>query len=746
MELLDENGNCPVCGRSAAEVRILPYQLMPGTQLQNRYLVGKILGQGGFGITYIGFDLSLDIKVAIKEYFVLNQTSRDNTVSNQLHWTDLKGFSLDVREAFLKEARKMAKISNIPEVARVIDIFNENDTAYIVMEYVEGETLAVRMKKQQRPITWEEVRQVFFPVLRAMELVHQKGVIHRDLSPDNLMLQPDRQVRILDLGAAKDLSSNHGASSMIVAKGGFSPVEQYGERGGSDPRTDIYAICATMYYALTGKVPQTAIDRLEEDTLDFSLLAANGVPADAVSAIRAGLAVRKSDRPSSMSELLALMQGTQSEGISVAINVNCGEEKKSMAFQNKLPISEKNRIPFFLKGMIAATAMLFLVGISAVGFLLNGLLFHEDELGSLPALFVSSGAGNTVLLPQQQEDVETAVPVSSVTLSDAAISLSVGEIYSISAAVEPKNATDPAVIWTSSNERIAAVFEGKISGISAGNAVITATADGISTSCKVTVLEPEIPVRSVNLNLSELTLKVGNHHLLEASVEPIDAADPTVIWSTSDRRVVRVLGGMVTAVAEGTATVTATAGEKSASCTVTVSPAEDAVVTMLPEGIPDTLVFMSGVAGWMTELHLDRDGTFSGIYQDWNLGGVTPEMEKEAGVELPGGQCYRCEFEGRFSNFQKVSDVEYVMEMTELTYLNEPGWYVVDGAWIDNVRSAPGLDGAEKICLYLPGKATADLPDSVISWLVLAHTGELSAELEGWCLYNVTEELPFYGE
>ena len=176
-------------------------------------------------------------------------------------------------------------------------------------------------------------------------------------------------------------------------------------------------------------------------------------------------------------------------------------------------------------------------------------------------------------------------------------------------------------------------------------------------------------------------------------------------------------------------------------------PSEPVAVDQLPAGIPETLKFQSGAGAWWTELHLNQDGTFSGVYQDWNMGAVTPEMEQEAGQTLPNGQCYRCDFSGRFSNIRKVSEVEYVLEMTELTYLQEPGSHaVIDGAWFD-YSEAYGLSGAKEVRLYLPGRATADISDKISGWLVIPHgLGELPETLEGWCLYSEADGLAFYGE
>lgn len=176
-------------------------------------------------------------------------------------------------------------------------------------------------------------------------------------------------------------------------------------------------------------------------------------------------------------------------------------------------------------------------------------------------------------------------------------------------------------------------------------------------------------------------------------------------------------------------------------------PSELIAVDQLPAGIPETLKFQSGAGAWWTELYLNQDGTFSGVYQDWNMGAVTPEMEQEAGCALTRGQCYRCDFSGRFSNIRKVSEVEYVMEMTELTYLQESGSHaVIDGAWFD-YSEAYGLSGAKEVRLYLPGRATADISEEISGWLVIPHgLGELPETLEGWCLYSEADGLAFYGE
>lgn len=295
---------CPHCGyNGTAETK--PYALRPGTILRGRYLVGKVLGQGGFGITYMGVDLQLQRKLAVKEYYPANYACRQDTLGT-VHWYSkevAQEARLSGREMFLKEARKMSQVSHIPEVVQVYDMFQENDTAYICMDFIDGITLMNRLKADG-PMSWEEAKQIFLPAMTVLEQVHKAGLVHRDISPDNIMIRRDGSIRILDLGAAKDLKVNSGLSSMQVAKSGFSPPEQYMQRGNSGSWTDVYAMAATMYYALTGKLPLPAMDRMnpEGDTLDWNLPQLQMLPETVQKALKHAMALRISDRTQTMEE------------------------------------------------------------------------------------------------------------------------------------------------------------------------------------------------------------------------------------------------------------------------------------------------------------------------------------------------------------------------------------------------------------------------------------------------------------
>lgn len=303
-----ESYPCPHCGYVPSG-NATAYTLRPGSILRGKYLVGKVLGQGGFGITYIGMDLALQRKVAIKEFYPANCVGRE-TGTNRVVWYDSPQAQSTMQagqEQFLKEARKISRVSNISTVVHVFDVFQENGTAYICMEFIEGQTLQ-QLLKLTGPLPWVKAREIFLPVIQTMAQVHQQGLIHRDLSPDNLMIQRDGTVKILDLGAAKDLNLNTGISSMQVAKGGFSPLEQYLSSGESGSWTDVYALAATMYYALTGVVPPTAMDRLNRDTLRWDLPQLRTLPTEVYKALNHAMAVRKEDRTQTMEAFAAELE------------------------------------------------------------------------------------------------------------------------------------------------------------------------------------------------------------------------------------------------------------------------------------------------------------------------------------------------------------------------------------------------------------------------------------------------------
>ena len=412
---------CPRCGYMPS-VSSSAYSLRPGTILKGKYLLGKVLGQGGFGITYIGMDLALQRKVAIKEFYPANCVGRE-TGTNRVLWYDTPQAQETMSSGqaqFLKEARKMSRVSNISTVVHVFDVFQENGTAYICMEFIEGRTLQ-QMLQQTGPLPWAKTREIFLPIIQIMEQVHQQGLVHRDLSPDNLMIQPDGTVKILDLGAAKDLNLNTGASSMQVAKGGFSPIEQYITSGESGSWTDVYAMAATMYYTLTGVIPPTSMDRLNQDTLRWDLPQLQVLPAGVRKALVHAMAVRMGDRTRTMAAFFQELQHKMPDKPISGEKPAFSEKARSIAASVRKTQNNAGKKPGILSPAILSAAALVLILVIILGIISSSTKDAEDPLPALStteAVPEVTEAVSETTLPAP-ETTEAAEPMPEVTAEEA---------------------------------------------------------------------------------------------------------------------------------------------------------------------------------------------------------------------------------------------------------------------------------------------------------------------------------------
>ena len=263
-------GACPFCGYDPADAeKKYPLALKPGSILNGRYTVGRVLGQGGFGITYIALDDQTGERVAIKEYFPSEFAGRVGNISSsvQVHSENQRD-NFDYGKAqFLEEARTLAAFNGDEHIVRIYSYFEENNTAYFVMEYVDGDALDKYMARKGGRLTPEEADRLLLPVMQSLAKVHAKGIIHRDIAPDNILITKRGLAKLIDFGAARYSTGEKSKSLDVVLKHGFAPTEQYMRRGRQGPFTDVYAMAATWYYAITGKVPPDAVERMQEDTL-----------------------------------------------------------------------------------------------------------------------------------------------------------------------------------------------------------------------------------------------------------------------------------------------------------------------------------------------------------------------------------------------------------------------------------------------------------------------------------------------
>ena len=271
--------------------------LRKGTRLIGRYTIEGVLGQGGFGITYLGMDELHEKPVAIKEFFPQGIVTRNIEYQDTVTVTFVgeKDNYEKGKERFLKEARTMAKFSKDKGIVKALDFFEINNTAYIVMEYLEGVALKQYLRENKR-IDAEDLVELLVPLIEALDEIHSQGLIHRDISPDNIMVLPDGRIKLMDFGAARDYTEFGEKSLSIVLKPGYAPPEQYQTHGVQGPWTDIYALCATMYKCITGENPPDAIERVMDDHLKKISAFGISVLPQIEEAIIKGMSVAANDR------------------------------------------------------------------------------------------------------------------------------------------------------------------------------------------------------------------------------------------------------------------------------------------------------------------------------------------------------------------------------------------------------------------------------------------------------------------
>ena len=299
------NAVCEHCGFDVSKVSVPKHHLELCTILAGKYLVGMAIGEGGFGITYIGMDLNLEMRVAIKEYYPHGCAIRDmrgHSCTVTSYEGNSQQYFKEGREKFINEARVLARCESLPEIVTVRDFFKENHTAYIVMEYVEGKTLKAYLKEMGGRISVGETLSMMEPVIRSLGQVHRMNLIHRDISPDNIMIRRDGSVKVLDFGGARDFIGGNKSLS-IMLKPGYTPEEQYRTHGEQGAWTDVYAICATMYRCITGEIPPESVERTYEDQLKPFSAFKISCPGHVEKAIFKGLSVYKNARFQSMEEL-----------------------------------------------------------------------------------------------------------------------------------------------------------------------------------------------------------------------------------------------------------------------------------------------------------------------------------------------------------------------------------------------------------------------------------------------------------
>ncbi len=277
-EKIAPGAQCPVCHLTPEKYKTEPGLLMPGEVLAGKYIIGRTIGRGGFGATYLAYELNNARKVAIKEYYPIgiahrNEGERKITVLS----SDKENLFQKGANRFYEEAKTIATFNDAPNVATVYELFYENNTAYYAMEYLQGVDLKSYTKKCGGRISEGEALTIMEQMCNALTVIHSTGTIHRDISPDNIFICSGNIAKLIDFGAAKQFVGEESQSLSVILKRGFAPIEQYQKNGKHGMWTDIYALGSTIYFALTGKIPDDAMTRIEKQQKDIDSADALGI-------------------------------------------------------------------------------------------------------------------------------------------------------------------------------------------------------------------------------------------------------------------------------------------------------------------------------------------------------------------------------------------------------------------------------------------------------------------------------------
>ena len=391
-EIPEGTGPCPYCGFDLSEnVKKYPVALRAGTLLNGRYLIGRVLGQGGFGITYLAWDESLKARVAVKEYMPNDMAARMGTTVSVAMKSRAEDFAYGL-ERFQEEARTLAKFMGQPNIAGVTDYFDENGTSYFVMDYIEGISFKTYIANAGGNVSVEEALNVMIPVLRALTAVHAEGFIHRDVTPDNIYITKDGNVKLLDFGSARYSLGDKSKSLDVVLKVGYAPKEQYTRRGRQGPYTDVYSCAACLYAAITGFLPPESLERLDHDELIPLSQAGVEIPLYLERAILKGLAVQPENRFQTAGEFLEALEsqevvelpGRQPE------DQETGSEKEGSAKPKKSPLTK-----------IAVFAAIAAVAFAAVALTVS----RNSSTGA-----VGEGVSGQDMAVQEETQPEAPVP------------------------------------------------------------------------------------------------------------------------------------------------------------------------------------------------------------------------------------------------------------------------------------------------------------------------------------------------
>lgn len=355
---------CPVCGYlrdGNAEPSVLPR----GTRLGGRYILGGNIGRGGFGITYLAYDTLAGKTVAVKEYFpaALAHRGRGSHVIPNSE-KSAEQFNIGA-EKFFDEAELVRRFNGNPNIVSIYECFYKNNTAYYVMEYLDGITLE-NYVSGYGALNSSQALYIADKLTMALVVLHSGEVLHRDISPDNVMLCRDGSVKLIDFGAARQFLAEGKAGYTVIMKTGFSPAEQYSQSSDTDIRADIYSTGTLLYYALTGSVPESPYKRMEND----SAFAGNPAGADSGlwSVIEKAAAVSPSERFKSAEEFRSALAKLEINAAAVAVPDGFNSLKAESSLECEKPIKRLHKaLPITLCAVVVCSVTFAAIVVSRSG-------------------------------------------------------------------------------------------------------------------------------------------------------------------------------------------------------------------------------------------------------------------------------------------------------------------------------------------------------------------------------------------
>ncbi len=378
---------CPKCGYKHTPNTVSPNCLLPGSLLRNRYIVGVALGVGGFGITYKCLDTKLGGICAIKEYFPANIALRSNaTKLVSVAEQNIERYN-KIMKRFVEEA-ELVKTLHHRNVITIYDSFFENNTAYYVMEYCDGIDLRRYTNNFNRRLEYDEGMNILYQIMNGLEYIHSKGILHRDIAPDNIYVTKNNSVKILDFGSARSEMDQFNRELSVIVKVGYAPIEQYGGRGKQGPYTDIYALGATFYHLFTSKIPMESTQRVAEDNLEVFSSLRPDLPDNLKYCIEKAMELTTAKRISNIAEMKNIL------GLSNT-SVRITKEEPIQTPPNRPPQPPIINKPKVISGHknLGVASISTRMGAYAVDLILWGLIYFGILIGSFGMNDTAIGLG-----------------------------------------------------------------------------------------------------------------------------------------------------------------------------------------------------------------------------------------------------------------------------------------------------------------------------------------------------------------